>query len=337
MTVRNLTRREMDDVINALVSSSNTHVSILNEGLLGFALDKPSMSLRGMEIYPELHQKAAVLMETLCKSHTLTDGNKRASVMAAEYIANINNAILVIPLKTARLAVDCAMDADDEMTGEIVAWFKSHIARDELELAVMLEEMVEERDIVSALLDQRRYDEAEQIVDGWLAFGSHPESRQAWSKLVEKWRDRDHVRRHDPLATKPYFSPWLSLGGGLHIDDMMPRFPPLPEARIAKPLYVGHGLEELEKAYVHTRQSVERLRDPSCDAGALWNAGITLENFGHYKAAVRVYNRLLERGDVSNARHVLSHKLVSLVFGEEYEEAHAVVDRLAEHSTSTHL
>lgn len=323
--------------LNALVSSSNTHVSILNEGLLGFALDKPSMSLRGMEIYPELHQKAAVLMETLCKSHTLTDGNKRASVMAAEYIANINNAILVIPLKTARLAVDCAMDADDEMTGEIVAWFKSHIARDELELAVMLEEMVEERDIVSALLDQRRYDEAEQIVDGWLAFGSHPESRQAWSKLVEKWRDRDHVRRHDPLATKPYFSPWLSLGGGLHIDDMMPRFPPLPEARIAKPLYVGHGLEELEKAYVHTRQSVERLRDPSCDAGALWNAGITLENFGHYKAAVRVYNRLLERGDVSNARHVLSHKLVSLVFGEEYEEAHAVVDRLAEHSTSTHL
>ena len=318
----------MNNVINVLNSTSNTSVNVLNEGQLDFALEKSRMSIRGRELYPKLYQKAAVLMETLCKSHTLTDGNKRASFMAAEHLANVNGAILVVPLKAARLAVDCAMDADDKMSGEIAAWFKAHIARDELELSVMLEELVEERDIVAALFDQRRYDEAERVVDGWLAFDSHPESRKAWSRLVEKRREEDEAQQHDPLASRPYFSPWLSLSGGLHVDYMMPRFSLLPEARIDSPLYAGHGLKEMEGAGAHIGRSVERLRDPSCGAGALWNAGMTLENLGHYKAAVRVYDRLLE-ADGSDPKHVLSRKLVNLVFAERYEEARAVVDRLA--------
>ena len=129
MTVRDLTRQDMDVVINNLNNNFNANVSVLNWGQLGFALDKPRMSLRGMALYPEMHQKAAVLMETLCRSHTLTDGNKRASVMAAEYLANINGTTLVVPLKTARMAVDCATDADDRMSAEIAAWFKAHSPR----------------------------------------------------------------------------------------------------------------------------------------------------------------------------------------------------------------
>ena len=97
MTVRDLTRHHMDAVINNLNNNFNADASVLNRGQLGFALDKPRMSLRGIALYPETYQKAAVLMETLCKSHTLTDGNKRASVMAAEYLANTNGATLVVP------------------------------------------------------------------------------------------------------------------------------------------------------------------------------------------------------------------------------------------------
>lgn len=336
MTVRDMTRRHMDVVINNLNNNFNANVSVLNWGQLGFALDKPRMSLRGIALYPEMYQKAAVLMETLCKSHTLTDGNKRASVMAAEYLANINGATLVVPLKVARMAVDCAMDADDRMSEEIVAWFKVHIAHDELELAVMLEELVEERDMVSSLLDQRRDKEAEQIADRWLAFDSNPESRQAWSSLVEKWKGMDGAQGRDPMSMKAYFSPWLSLGGGLRIGKM-PRLPALANGRIANPVYVGHGIKDLERAEEHVRRSVERLRDPSCGAGALWNAGIVLENFGYYKSAVRVYDRLLGMDDTDDVRLVLSHKLVSLVFSGRYAEAHAVVDRLAELSASARL
>ena len=113
------------------------------------------MSLRGRVLYPEMHQKAAVLMETLCKSHTLTYGNKRASVMAAEYLANINGATLVVPLKAARMAVDCAMDADNMMSEEMAAWFKTHITCDGSELAVMLVGLVDGLGMVASRLDRR--------------------------------------------------------------------------------------------------------------------------------------------------------------------------------------
>ena len=326
MTALHLSRLEMDKVVKILNDSFDARATVINEGQLGFALEKPRMSLRGTELYPELYQKAAVLMETLCKSHTLSDGNKRASVMAAEYLASINGATLVIPLKTARLAVDCAMDAGDEMSEEIAAWFKTHVAHDELELSVMLTEIVEERDVVAALLGQHKYDEAERLVGGWLAFDSHPESKKAWSKLLEKWMAREEELRRDALATKSYFFPWFSLGSGLRIDDRLPRYPTIGDARVASPVYVGHGLDDLEKVHSYVRKSVDRLRDPSCNADALWNAGLMLENFGHYWSATRVYDRLLwEYGDLP---HILSRQLVSLAFSGQYERAHGVLDRL---------
>lgn len=327
MTVLDLGRLEMDKAIKILNSRFGARTSVINEGQLDFALEKPRMSLHGAELYPELYQKAAVLMETLCKSHTLSDGNKRASIMAAEYLAGINGAILVIPLKTARLAVDCAMDAGDEMSEEIVAWFKTHIARDELELSVMLEEIVEERDVVASLLGQHKYNEAKRLVGGWLAFDSHPESERAWSKLLENWMAREEMLRRDSLATESYFFPWFSLGSGLRIDYRMPRYPTIRDARIASPVYTGHGLADLEVADSHVKKSVERLRDPSCDANILWNAGLMLENFGRYRPATRVYDRLLRMDD--DQPLILSHQMVCLAFSGRYDEARAVLDRIA--------
>ena len=156
MTVYDLTRQDMDMVISNLNNNFNANVFVLNEGQLGFALDKPRMSLHGRVPYPGMRQKTAVRRGTLCKSHTITDSNKRASVMAAEHLANVNGATLVVPLKAARMAVDCAMDADDRMSKEISAGFKTHVARDELELAVMLEKIVEGLGIVASPLDRRR-------------------------------------------------------------------------------------------------------------------------------------------------------------------------------------
>ena len=334
MTVLDLGHLEMDKVIKILNSGFGARASVINEGQLDFALEKPRMSLRGAELYPELHQKAAVLMETLCKSHTLSDGNKRASIMAAEYLASINGAALAVPLKTARLAVDCAMDAGDEMSEEITAWFKTHIARDELELSVMLEEIVEERDAVASLLGQHRYDEAELLVGGWLAFDSHPESERAWSKLLESWMEREEALRRDSLATESHFFPWFSLGSGLRINDRTTRYPAIREARVVSPVHAGHSLEDLEAADSYVRKSVERLRDPPCGADALLNAGLMLESFELYRPATRVYDRLLREG--GDLPHVLSRQLVRLAFSGRYDEAHAVLDRLAARARAPH-
>ena len=149
--IHNLTMQDMNNVIKTLNLRHGANTEILNGGQLDFALQKPSMSLYGREMYPEMYQKAATLMESICKSHCLTDGNKRSSMMAAEYFVNINGATLVLPLKSIRLTVDCAMDADDKMSEELSMWFKTHIAVNPLQLSVMLEELIEEREIVTSL------------------------------------------------------------------------------------------------------------------------------------------------------------------------------------------
>ena len=57
----------------------------MNKGLLESSLEMPKLSLFGKEQYPELYQKAAILMETLTKNHCLSDGNKRCGMIAAAY------------------------------------------------------------------------------------------------------------------------------------------------------------------------------------------------------------------------------------------------------------
>lgn len=65
-----------------------TDTAIMNRGQLEFILDKPRMVLYGKEQYPELYQKAAALMEAVCKAHVLGDGNK-----SVERRSNTSNAI----------------------------------------------------------------------------------------------------------------------------------------------------------------------------------------------------------------------------------------------------
>ncbi len=66
------------------------NVVIVKKGQLGFALEKPKMAACGHEQYPELHQKAAALMEAVTKIHPLSDGNKRMAMMLAELMINAN-------------------------------------------------------------------------------------------------------------------------------------------------------------------------------------------------------------------------------------------------------
>ena len=49
-------------------------------GLLDSAAHRPQTSLFGEDAYPDLHTKAAVLLESLTRNHALVDGNKRLAL-----------------------------------------------------------------------------------------------------------------------------------------------------------------------------------------------------------------------------------------------------------------
>lgn len=89
-----------------------------------------------------------------------------------------------MPLKTIRLSVDTAMDSQDVMRDEIQLWFKTHMARNDTELSVMLEERLGEEYTIDKLTSEEKIKDAESLIGLWLAFDSHPEYRKEWDDLV---------------------------------------------------------------------------------------------------------------------------------------------------------
>jgi len=51
----------------------------------------------GQDAYPTLHEKAAVLLESITRNHPLVDGNKRLGWMAAFVFYGLNNVELDAP------------------------------------------------------------------------------------------------------------------------------------------------------------------------------------------------------------------------------------------------
>ena len=327
MTFYSLTYDDMLDTVNAMNHYHRVNATIMNKGQLDFALRKPDLSFAGREVYPELHQKASTLMEAICKSHCLSDGNKRASIMAAEYLASANGATLVLPLKSIRLTVDCAMDEDDSMSGELSMWFKTHIARNPLQLSIMLEELIEERRTVTALLQQGKHDEAERIVDTWLVFDNYPKNKALWRELVKKWDER-HRALKEPKMPNFEFLPWLSIEPVLSIDDNVRQAGDLPPARIPASLYTRHDISGLDKIWNY-------IQDESSAAGTLRleQAGRVLEHFHNHKDACWVYDKLLDiKGRTDD---ILNRQSFNLVFSGQYEKALVVLNQLLDSNSNS--
>jgi len=75
---------------------------VRDHGLLSSAAARPATIAFGQEAYPELWQKAAALLHSICMNHALIDGNKRLAWAAARVFLALNE----VPL--APVDVDAA-------------------------------------------------------------------------------------------------------------------------------------------------------------------------------------------------------------------------------------
>jgi len=64
---------------DALIIVERLGVHVRDMGLLSGALERPRTDVFGLEAYPDLHSKAAALMDAVNRAHPLDDGNKRLS------------------------------------------------------------------------------------------------------------------------------------------------------------------------------------------------------------------------------------------------------------------
>lgn len=82
-----------DDV--AAIHDRITSAPIRDENLLLSAVDKPWASYMGVEVYPNLEDKAAALLIGLSRNHPFVDGNKRTAIGAANVFLRANGYRLV--------------------------------------------------------------------------------------------------------------------------------------------------------------------------------------------------------------------------------------------------
>ena len=100
----------------------------MNPSALELALELPKKCLYGQELYPDLFEKAAVLMRELIKGHPFEAANKRTGYMAALTFLDENGYNLESNVEDAvSITIGIAMDKTDV---EVVAeWLRNHSKR----------------------------------------------------------------------------------------------------------------------------------------------------------------------------------------------------------------
>lgn len=120
-----LTAAEVLFIHARLVSETGGEHGVRDIGLLQSTVARPQATFDGRELYPDLFQKAAVLMHSLAQNHPFVDGKKRTAITSAALfllrngwqLQTTNEALEQFTLSVTDGSLDVA---------EIAAWFQNN-------------------------------------------------------------------------------------------------------------------------------------------------------------------------------------------------------------------
>jgi death-on-curing protein len=103
--------------------------NVINLGSLEWVLDTIQYPLFGVDQYPSLEEKAAILAWTIIKSHVFFDGNKRTGMTALIYFVRLNRYRLnITPDEIVEIAVKIAGESQQDYSlQELVQWIRSKL------------------------------------------------------------------------------------------------------------------------------------------------------------------------------------------------------------------
>lgn len=81
---------DLDDLIEIAQVVLATAPRVRDYGLLSSSAARPATVAFGHEAYPDLWEKAAALLHSLCMNHALIDGNKRLNWAATRVFLALN-------------------------------------------------------------------------------------------------------------------------------------------------------------------------------------------------------------------------------------------------------
>lgn len=94
-------------------------------GLLQSAVSRPKATFGGEDLYPDIFQKAAALMESLIKNHPFIDGNKRTAISSTGIFLRMNGYTLETSQKELE-GFTLDMATGKASLNDAAKWFKQY-------------------------------------------------------------------------------------------------------------------------------------------------------------------------------------------------------------------
>jgi death on curing protein len=123
--VKYLTPQQVLAIHDQMVKRFGGSSGIRDIGLVESAVARPMATFDGVDLYENIYDKAAALLQSLLKNHPFVDGNKRTALSSAGIFLKMNGYILK---NCHEEEVEFGVNVDNKhlSIGEISVWLKNH-------------------------------------------------------------------------------------------------------------------------------------------------------------------------------------------------------------------
>jgi death-on-curing protein len=115
----------MPSLEDALAVIDELGFTLTDPGLLASALGRPTQTMFGEDLYPDLATKVAALVQSATLNHALLDGNKRLAWVLMRLALRLNGHDLHADVKEAEDLMLAIITHDMELP-DIACWIRGH-------------------------------------------------------------------------------------------------------------------------------------------------------------------------------------------------------------------
>jgi death-on-curing protein len=114
----------VDDLLE-IAAGVLDNVTLRDAGLLAAAAGRPRVTVFGADAYPTFDDKAAALLHSLVRNHSLVDGNKRLAWAATRVFCILNGRDLTYSVDEAETFILAAAAGGLDVP-ELATWIRAH-------------------------------------------------------------------------------------------------------------------------------------------------------------------------------------------------------------------
>lgn len=124
MSVEEIDYLSVEDLLE-IAAGVLDDVALRDAGLLAAAAGSPRVTVFGADAYPTFDDKAAALLHSLVRNHSLVDGNKRLAWAATRVFCLLNGRDLTYSVDEAETLMLAAAAGELDVP-ELATWIRDH-------------------------------------------------------------------------------------------------------------------------------------------------------------------------------------------------------------------